>query len=74
MGRNEIEITCDTVLGEAQSEINVYGIKIIRDGEATCYRDLCTDREKIEKLCEVLRFDLPDDRFLPELFEDFLYT
>lgn len=74
MGRNEIEITCDTALNEAQHEVSVYGIKITRDGKATCYRDLCTDRERIEKLCEILKGDLPDDALLPELFEDYLYS
>ena len=60
-------------MGETGKSVCVFGI-IIEDGNTRLrYPDLVTNKERLLRLCSVLDDEMPSERLLLELFDDYLF-
>ncbi len=69
----KIEITNCSIADENGVQATVYGIKIKGGAKTLEYPDLCTNKERLDRLCSVLGDEMPNERLLCELFEDYLF-
>ncbi len=73
MMNSSIKITEQFLSDEDGSRHTVFGI-VIESGEVELsFPDLSFDRDKLESFCNLLGDDIPSERILLELFEDFLF-
>ena len=69
MGAADIIITHEILTDEGGEQVTSYGLLI----NGAAYPDLTTSLDKITRFAELIENDLPSDRVLNELFEDYLF-
>ena len=54
--------------------IESYGFEVTTSDGNVTYEDVCTDRARIENLCELIKREEPEIRHIPELIDDFIFV
>ena len=73
MRNYNIEITESFIVDKTGKRVSVFGLIIDNGNTRLCYPDLVTNKAKLLRLCSVLDDEMPSERLLLELFDDYLF-
>ena len=73
MRNYNIEITESFIVDETGKRVSVFGLIIDNGNTCLCYPDLVTNKATLLRLCSVLDDEMPSERLLLELFDDYLF-
>ncbi len=73
MDKQNVKIISHLEFDENGVNIPIYGLEIKRGDAVFVFPDLVTDKDRLIRFCRLIENDIPDEKILLELFEDFLF-